>query len=97
MARILAIGGSRFAGVRLVWHLPAPGRVVTILSRGRSADPFGPRVARLRPDRATPALRAAGIRAVAIPPHITPSMSLLDPGKAQRHLGSATPNSGITA
>ena len=59
MARILVIGGSRFMGLRLVWHLLAQGHAVTILNRGRSDDPFGPRVARLRADRSTPALRAA--------------------------------------
>lgn len=54
MARVLVIGGSRFMGLRLVWHLLAAGHQVTTLNRGQHADPFAGRIARLRADRTSP-------------------------------------------
>ena len=58
MARVLVIGGSRFMGLQLVWHLLASGHQVTTLNRGRHPDPFGSRIARLRADRTTPEFQA---------------------------------------
>ena len=50
---VLVIGGTRFVGYELVWRLLAAGHKVTLFNRGRLADPFGPRVERLRGDRTT--------------------------------------------
>src|SRR5206468_1948091 len=50
---VLVIGGTRFVGYELVWRLLAAGHRVSLFNRGRLADPFGPRVERLRGDRAT--------------------------------------------
>jgi nucleoside-diphosphate-sugar epimerase len=52
--RVLVIGGTRFMGRRLVWRLLARGERVTLLNRGLTPDPFGPRVERLRADRNRP-------------------------------------------
>lgn len=51
---VLVIGGTRFVGYQLVWRLLAGGRRVTLLNRGRRADPFGDRVERLQGNRTTP-------------------------------------------
>lgn len=51
---VLVIGGTRFLGLQLVWRLIAAGHSVTILNRGRNADPFGARVRRLTADRTNP-------------------------------------------
>jgi len=56
MPRILVIGGTSFMGLRLVWRLLAQDDDVTILTRGRTADPFANRVQRLVADRTTDAL-----------------------------------------
>jgi nucleoside-diphosphate-sugar epimerase len=48
---VLVIGGNRFVGRLLVWRLLAAGERVTLLNRGRLADPFGGRVERLVGDR----------------------------------------------
>lgn len=53
---VLVIGGNRFVGRLLVWRLVAGGHRVTLLNRGRIADPFGDRVERLVGDRASPDL-----------------------------------------
>ncbi len=53
MGRILVIGGTTFMGYQLVWRLLARGHQVTVLNRGRTPDPFGNRVARIRVDRRT--------------------------------------------
>ena len=50
---VLVIGGTRFVGYELVWRLLAAGHRVSLFNRGRLADPFGPRVERLRGDRTT--------------------------------------------
>ena len=47
----LVIGGTRFVGYGLVWRLLLNGHRVTILTRGRTPDPFGRRVERLIADR----------------------------------------------
>jgi nucleoside-diphosphate-sugar epimerase len=51
--RVLVIGGNRFVGRSLVWRLLYGGHRVTLVNRGRLADPFGDRVERIRADRAT--------------------------------------------
>lgn len=58
--RVLVIGGTRFMGRRLVWRLVAADHQVTLLNRGVTPDPFGPRVERLRADRSRPDF-AAGL------------------------------------
>lgn len=52
--RILLIGGTRFVGYQLAWRLLAADHQVTLLNRGHTPDPFGPRVERLIADRTTP-------------------------------------------
>jgi nucleoside-diphosphate-sugar epimerase len=51
--QILLIGGTRFVGYQLAWRLLAADHQVTLLNRGHTADPFGPRVERLIADRTT--------------------------------------------
>src|SRR5215831_16131234 len=51
--RILLIGGTRFVGYQLAWRLLAADHQVTLLNRGHTPDPFGPRVERLIADRTT--------------------------------------------
>ena len=51
MKRMLVIGGTRFFGKRLVEKLVQQGGDVTVLTRGRTQDPFGNSVRRLRADR----------------------------------------------
>jgi nucleoside-diphosphate-sugar epimerase len=53
---VLVIGGNRFVGRLLAWRLLAGGHRVTLLNRGRIADPFGDQVERLRGDRTGPDL-----------------------------------------
>ncbi len=53
MTNVLVIGGTRFVGYDLVWRLLAAGHRVSLFNRGQLADPFGPRVERLRGDRTT--------------------------------------------
>jgi nucleoside-diphosphate-sugar epimerase len=48
---VLLLGGTRFMGYGLAWRLLAGGHRVTVLNRGRTADPFGDRVERLHGDR----------------------------------------------
>ena len=48
---VLVIGGNRFVGWLLGFRLLAAGHKVTLLNRGRLADPFGGRVDRLVGDR----------------------------------------------
>ena len=55
---VLVIGGNRFVGRLLAWRLLARGDRVTLLNRGRLADPFGDRVERLACDRTGPRLEA---------------------------------------
>ncbi len=50
---VLVIGGNRFVGALLGWRLIAAGHQLTLLNRGRLADPFGDRVERLVGDRTT--------------------------------------------
>jgi nucleoside-diphosphate-sugar epimerase len=50
---VLVVGGTRFVGYDLVWRLLAAGHRVSLFNRGQLADPFGPRVERLRGDRTT--------------------------------------------
>lgn len=57
--KVLVLGGTRFFGVRLVEALLAGGHAVTIATRGRTPDPFGPAVERLRLDRTDPAAMEA--------------------------------------
>jgi nucleoside-diphosphate-sugar epimerase len=63
--QLLLLGGTRFLGRTLVERLLARGDRVTLLTRGRRADPFGDRVHRLVADRRDAralafALRGAG-------------------------------------
>ena len=52
MAKILVMGGTRFFGKRLVeLLLEQPGHEVVIATRGRTDDPFGDRVRRIRLER----------------------------------------------
>lgn len=50
---VLVVGGTRYVGYELVWRLLLAGHQVTLLNRGRTADPFGERVTRLVGDRRT--------------------------------------------
>jgi nucleoside-diphosphate-sugar epimerase len=52
---VLVIGGNRFMGLGLVWRLLCGNHRVTLLNRGKLADPFGDRVERIRVDRSTDA------------------------------------------
>lgn len=57
---ILVIGGTRYIGKLLVQRLIAGRNSVTIATRGRTADPFGERISRIRVDRRDEsAMRAA--------------------------------------
>lgn len=50
--KVLVLGGTRFFGKRLVeLLLRSQDNEVTLLTRGRTADAFGDRVARLTADR----------------------------------------------
>ncbi len=51
--RVLVVGGTRYVGYELTWRLLLGGHQVTLLNRGRTPDPFGDRVERLRGDRRT--------------------------------------------
>jgi nucleoside-diphosphate-sugar epimerase len=51
--KVLVVGGTRYVGYELTWRLLLGGHEVTLLNRGRTSDPFGDRVARLRGDRRT--------------------------------------------
>lgn len=58
--RLLVIGGSVFVGAGIVSELLERGHAVTVLNRGKTKDPHGDRVERLRADRREPgALRRA--------------------------------------
>ena len=48
---ILVIGGTRHVGKLLVQRLLGAGHQVTIATRGRTPDPFGARIRRIRVDR----------------------------------------------
>lgn len=48
---ILVIGGTRHVGKLLVQKLLAQGHSVTIATRGRTPDPFGARIKRIKVDR----------------------------------------------
>jgi nucleoside-diphosphate-sugar epimerase len=48
---ILLIGGTRFIGKMLVQRLLTAGHQVTIATRGRTPDPFGTRISRIKVDR----------------------------------------------
>jgi nucleoside-diphosphate-sugar epimerase len=57
---ILVIGGTRYFGKLLVQRLLQAGHRVTIATRGRTSDPFGNRIERIRVDRQNEsAMRAA--------------------------------------
>jgi len=58
---ILIIGGTRFFGRRLVRRLLDAGACVTIATRGRTADDFGDRLARIVVDRRDGAALQAAI------------------------------------
>jgi nucleoside-diphosphate-sugar epimerase len=60
--RVLVLGGTRFMGYHLVWRLLLAGHQVTLLNRGRTPDPFGARVTRLRGDRASIGELVKGLR-----------------------------------
>lgn len=51
MKRVLIIGGTWFVGKRLTRNLIDSGARVTLLTRGRTVDPFGDAVERLTADR----------------------------------------------
>jgi len=54
-ARMMSVSssGALARGYDLVWRLLAAGHRVSLFNRGQLADPFGPRVERLRGDRTT--------------------------------------------
>src|SRR3989304_1868586 len=52
--QVLVIGGSRFIGLAVVQRLLMDGHRITLLNRGRTADPFGTRVSRVIGDRSDP-------------------------------------------
>jgi nucleoside-diphosphate-sugar epimerase len=56
---VLVIGGNRFLGRGLIWQLLCGGHRVTLVNRGRIADPFGDRVERIVADRSTDAFDRA--------------------------------------
>lgn len=60
--RILLLGGTSFFGKRLAERLLRSDHSVTLLTRGRTPDPFGDRVERLAADRADEAALAAALR-----------------------------------
>lgn len=61
--KVLVVGGTRYVGYELTWRLLLSGHEVTLLNRGRQADPFGHRVTRLVGDRRTDLARlVAGCR-----------------------------------
>lgn len=47
---VLVVGGTRFMGLQLVKELRARGNHVTIATRGKTKDPFGERIDRIRMD-----------------------------------------------
>ncbi|UII54412.1 NAD-dependent epimerase/dehydratase family protein [Cytobacillus spongiae] len=55
MNNILVLGGTQFFGKRLVQRLIDEGKQVTIATRGKTSDPFGDHVQRLKIDRQDPA------------------------------------------
>lgn len=59
---ILVIGGTRFFGKRLVKTLINERHEVTLLTRGRTADPFGNDVQRIHCDRRHAEALASGVR-----------------------------------
>ncbi|WP_053657669.1 NAD-dependent epimerase/dehydratase family protein [Streptomyces sp. MMG1121] len=61
MAEICVIGGTRYFGKVLVRRLLDQGHRVTIVTRGRTADPFGDSVRRLRADVTRPGELAAAV------------------------------------
>ncbi|MFI8511279.1 NAD-dependent epimerase/dehydratase family protein [Streptomyces sp. NPDC085460] len=61
MAEICVIGGTRFFGKLLVRRLLDEGHRVTLVTRGRTADPFGPAVRRLTADVGRPGELAAAV------------------------------------
>ncbi|MEW6336084.1 MAG: NAD-dependent epimerase/dehydratase family protein [Acidobacteriota bacterium] len=52
--RVLIIGGSRFIGLAVAQRLLIDGHRITLLNRGKTADPFGTRVSRVLGDRSDP-------------------------------------------
>jgi nucleoside-diphosphate-sugar epimerase len=62
---ILVIGGTRYFGKLLVQRLLQAGHCVTIATRGRTSDPFGNRIARIRVDRQNEAAMRAAFANVA--------------------------------
>jgi dTDP-glucose 4,6-dehydratase len=54
--QVLVLGGSRFIGLAIVQRLLQDGHRVTLLNRGKTADPFGSRVSRVIGDRSDPAV-----------------------------------------
>src|SRR5664280_22661 len=52
--QVLVIGGSRFIGLAVVQRLLMDGHRITLVNRGRTADPFGTRVSRVIGDRSDP-------------------------------------------
>lgn len=61
MADICVVGGTRFFGKILVRELLDRGHRVTVITRGRTADPFGDSVRRLRADVNRPGELAAAV------------------------------------
>lgn len=49
--RVLVLGGTRFFGVHMVWHLLEQGHDVTIATRGIALDFFGDHVKRVKVER----------------------------------------------
>ncbi|MFI5984712.1 NAD-dependent epimerase/dehydratase family protein [Streptomyces sp. NPDC051555] len=61
MSDICVIGGTRFFGKVLVQRLLADGHRVTLVNRGRTPDPFGTSVRRLRADVMVPGELTAAV------------------------------------
>ncbi|MFJ7078630.1 NAD-dependent epimerase/dehydratase family protein [Streptomyces sp. NPDC098781] len=61
MSEVCVIGGTRFFGKLLVRRLLAEGHRVTVVNRGRTPDPFGAAVRRLRADVDLPGELAAAV------------------------------------
>lgn len=59
---VLVLGGTRFFGKDLVEKLLEAGHSVTLATRGRTEDPFGERVERLRVDRTDEAALADAVQ-----------------------------------
>jgi nucleoside-diphosphate-sugar epimerase len=79
---ILVIGGTRYFGKLLVQRLLQAGHRVTIATRGRTADPFGARIERIRVDRRTSPVTTSSTTSCATAPSTPPSRRASSPARS---------------